>query len=57
MLKRVTKLRNNEDGASAIEYAMIAAIIAVGIIAGLGSVKSALSGKINTVGTAVSAAG
>ncbi len=41
----------DESGATAIEYGLIAAIIGVGIIASLGSVKNALNTKFNTIGT------
>lgn len=55
MLKLIAKFRKDEEGATAIEYALIAAIIAIGIIASLGSVKSALNAKFTTISTAVSA--
>jgi pilus assembly protein Flp/PilA len=41
----------NESGATAIEYGLIAAIVSVGIIAGLTNLKSSLQGTFNNVGT------
>ncbi|GGH08531.1 hypothetical protein GCM10007036_04070 [Alsobacter metallidurans] len=46
----------DESGATAIEYGLIAAIIAVGIIAALQGVKSNLNTTFNKVSTAVSTA-
>jgi pilus assembly protein Flp/PilA len=45
-LKRLTK---DDAGATAIEYGLIAALIAVAIIAGATSVGTSLSGTFNTV--------
>ncbi len=41
----------DESGATAIEYGLIAAIIGVGIIAALGTVKDELNTKFNTIGS------
>jgi pilus assembly protein Flp/PilA len=41
----------DESGATAIEYGLIAAIIGVGIIAALGTVKSELNVKFSTIGS------
>lgn len=46
----------DESGATAIEYGLIAAIVAVGIIAALGNVKSALQTTFNSVGTQLNTA-
>lgn len=43
------KLLKNDEGATAIEYGLIAALIAVAAIGALTSVGSNLSGKFNTV--------
>ncbi len=43
----------DESGATAIEYGLIAAIIGVGIIAALGNVKNSLNTKFNEVGTSI----
>lgn len=39
----------DESGATAIEYGLIAAIVAVGIIAALGSVRDSLQNTFNSV--------
>jgi pilus assembly protein Flp/PilA len=48
---------NNEDGATAIEYGLIAALIGVAIITAVGLVGSSLNTTFNTVSTKLSAAG
>lgn len=50
-MKFFTKLRKNEEGATAIEYGLIAALIAVGIITALGTLEDGLSGIFTNVGT------
>ncbi len=45
------KMLKNDDGATAIEYGLIAALIAVAAIGALTSVGTNLSGKFNTVAT------
>ena len=50
MLSIFRKLMKNQDGATAIEYTLIASLIAVAAIAAMGSV----GGKISTVLTNVS---
>ena len=47
---------NDESGATAIEYGLIAAIIAVGLIGALSSLKSNLQGTFNKISTAVNTA-
>ena len=53
----MTKIRNlikNNKGATAIEYGLIAALIAVAAITAMGSLGSSLSGTFERVGTEVS---
>jgi pilus assembly protein Flp/PilA len=50
MLKFIRKLWKNESGATAIEYGLIAALIAVAIIGG----AQALGGSLNDMFNAVS---
>jgi pilus assembly protein Flp/PilA len=45
-----SRFMSDESGATAIEYGLIAAIVAVGIIAALGNVKTALQTTFNNVG-------
>ena len=51
MITTVSKLLKNEDGATAIEYGLIAALIAVAAIAAFQLVGTNLSGIFNTVAT------
>ena len=45
----ILELLGNEDGATAIEYGLIAALIAVAAIAAMGSVGNGLSNTFNDV--------
>lgn len=47
----VTRFKNDESGATAIEYGLIAALIAVVIIGALSAMGTSLSAKFNTVNT------
>ena len=51
MLILLTKLFKNQDGATAIEYGLIAALIAVAAVTIMGSVGKNLSSTFNTVAT------
>ena len=53
-LKRFLK---NEDGATAIEYGLIAALIGVAIITAVGLVGTGLNTTFNTISTKLGAAG
>lgn len=46
-----SRFMNDESGATAIEYGLIAAIVAVGIITSLGTLKTALVGTFTSIGT------
>ena len=46
----IKKFFSNESGATAIEYALIASLIGVGIIVGLQTLKNKLSGTFSNVG-------
>ena len=50
MTKFVTRFAKDESGATAIEYGLIAALIAVVIIGGLTLVGNNLGNKLNFVG-------
>jgi pilus assembly protein Flp/PilA len=43
------KLRRNENGATAIEYGLIAALLSIGIITAVTSVRTSLNGTFNKV--------
>ena len=49
--KFMKKLRRSEAGATAIEYGLIAALIAVALIGALQALEGSLSGTFNAVKT------
>ena len=55
-LFRICRFRKNQDGATAIEYGLIAALIAVVIIAAVTTVGAELNVTFTTVGTKLSSA-
>ena len=57
MSKFVTRFLKDESGATAIEYGLIAALIAVVIIGAVSAVGTSLSTKFNTISTDVTNAG
>ncbi len=57
MSKFVTSFMKDESGATAIEYGLIAALIAVVIIAGATTLGTTISTKFNTIAGNVSSAG
>ena len=56
MNKFLSKFRRDEEGATAIEYGLIAALIAIALIASLTLVGGSLSEIFGTVSTKVEAA-
>lgn len=48
-MKMITKMFKNEDGATAIEYGLIAALIAVAAIAGMTALGGRIGGSFNNV--------
>ena len=57
MLVKFSKLIRDESGATAIEYGLIAALIAVVIIGALTTVGQNLSGVFNTIAGKLSSSG
>ncbi len=51
MSKFVTRFLKDESGATAIEYGLIAALIAVVIVTALTTIGTNLSTKFNSIGT------
>lgn len=51
MKNLIQRFAHDESGATAIEYGLIAAIVGVGIIAGLGNVKTALNTLFGNIQT------
>lgn len=52
-MKIIKNICKNEDGATAIEYGLIAALIAVAAITAMTSLGTNLSGTFNKVGTSM----
>ena len=57
MSKFVTRFMKDESGATAIEYGLIAALIAVALVSALTALKGSLDAKFRTIGDTVAAAG
>jgi len=57
MTKLFARFLKNESGATAIEYGLIAALIAVAIMAGAGAVGTSLNTKFEEISTSVDNAG
>ncbi|MBY6013352.1 Flp family type IVb pilin [Qipengyuania gaetbuli] len=55
-MKFINKLRRNEEGATAIEYGLIAALIAVAAITAMQSLGQELSTTFNTTDSAMATA-
>ncbi|MBL8837826.1 MAG: Flp family type IVb pilin [Alphaproteobacteria bacterium] len=53
----IKRFLNDQSGATAIEYGLIAALIAVAAIAGMGALGTQLSGIFNRVATTLQNAG
>jgi len=53
MNKFILRLINNESGATAIEYGLIVALIAVVIIGAVTTLGSNLNGTMSTAGSAI----
>lgn len=53
-MTKVTRFLNDESGATAIEYGLIAALISVGIIAAATTLGSGLSAIFSGIGTKLS---
>jgi pilus assembly protein Flp/PilA len=51
MSKFVTRFLKNESGATAIEYGLIAALIAVVLISAIGALGNSLNGVFTGIGT------
>lgn len=56
MTKLITKFLNDESGATAIEYGLIAALLCVGIAAAMTSLKTQVVATFNSAGTAMTTA-
>lgn len=54
-MSKFSQFMNDESGATAIEYGLIAAILSVGIITVLGTVKTNLNTTYETIATELAA--
>ncbi|MER8371316.1 Flp family type IVb pilin [Mesorhizobium sp. M1409] len=57
MRKIIYRFARDESGATAIEYGLIAALIALAIITGAGAVGNSLNGMFTNIGTTVNSSG
>jgi len=57
MMKVFSRFRRNESGATAIEYALIAALMATIVIAAFTILGEAITDKFGEIGDAISGAG
>lgn len=53
MKDQIVKFWRDEEGATAIEYGLIAGVIAVGILVSLQGVREAIIGLFNTIVTSL----
>lgn len=49
MLKLIRKFSKNENGAAAVEYVFIAALIGLAIVAGAGALGTSLNSALNSI--------
>ena len=57
MKNLLARFVKDESGAAAIEYALIAGLIALAIVGGATALGTAIDGKFSTLGTTVTTAG
>lgn len=53
MVKLLSKLRRSDEGASAVEYGLLVALIALGLVIGVGFFGTQLNNFFNDLGTTV----
>jgi len=53
-MSKFVQFFQDESGASAAEYALILAIVGLGIVAAVGSLRNAISDAINTTANTIS---
>lgn len=53
MKNLLARFMQDESGASAIEYALVAALIALAIIVGAGQLGGAINAKLGTIATSL----
>jgi pilus assembly protein Flp/PilA len=55
MVNQVMRFMNDEEGATAIEYGLLAALIAAVIVGAVTAVGTSLQGTFNSIATSVAA--
>lgn len=53
MRKTILDFASDTSGASAIEYGLLAALVGVGLVAGLGTLRDALNNEFETFGNKI----
>ena len=56
LLSKVATIREREEGQTLVEYALIIALVSVGLIAALGTLKGDIAGVFTDIGTALDGA-
>ncbi len=56
MLKAISNLREDESGQDLIEYALVAALIALGAVAAMGTVATSLQNAFSGISTQITSA-
>ncbi|TPM28205.1 Flp family type IVb pilin [Mesorhizobium sp. B2-3-4] len=57
MSATISRFIRDESGATAIEYGLIAALIALAIITGAGALGNAINGKFTKIGNTLNSSG
>ena len=57
MTKLLSRFYKDESGATAIEYGLIAALIALAIMVGAGALGNSIGAKFNSISTKLNTAG
>jgi len=56
LMNRLRQIKNRDDGVTALEYALIAGLIAVAVITGATAAGTSANGAFNKIATKVTAA-
>ena len=55
-MERIKNFFTDESGASAVEYGLLVAVLAVGLIAGMAALRGSITTSFTNAGTALTAA-
>jgi pilus assembly protein Flp/PilA len=56
LISKYKKFKKDKEAATAIEYALVVAIISIGLIAVMGNLKNSISKSFSIIGSQVSSA-